>query len=242
VWLHPAWKEASKIASIDITDNNDTHADTHPRKEADPSMKHSSYLTPSQVAELLFVAPVTVRQWARKGWLNAEMTAGGHRRFLKSEVERFARERGLRLHYGGEGGLRLLVVDDDPQFAAYLVELLRDQEAVDEVATAANGFEAGIMTYEFHPNVVLLDLMMPGLDGFSVCSRLKQDPATRHIRVIAMTGYSTEENRQRILEAGAEHCLAKPFDAHQLLAAIGIAAHARSATEREPGLRRNPAG
>ncbi len=203
-------------------------------------MKRPPYLTPSQVAELLLVAPVTVRQWARKGWLRAELTAGGHRRFLKSEVERFAVERGLRLHHESREGIRLLVVDDDPQFSAFLVELLRDQEGIGQVAVAADGFDAGIMTQRFRPDVVLLDLMMPGLDGFSVCGRLKQDRSTRHIRVIAMTGYSTAENRKRILEAGAEQCLAKPFDITQLLAAIGIVETSRPHAVRTRNLERTP--
>jgi excisionase family DNA binding protein len=185
--------------------------------------KDSLYLTPSEVAKLLLVAPVTVRQWAHKGWLRAERTAGGHRRYLKQEVERFARERGLTLHQENEeSGLRLLVVDDDAQFAGYLQELLKEQPGVAKVLIAGNGFEAGILTYKFHPHVVLLDLMMPGLDGFAVCRQIKQDPTTRRIRVIAMTGYATGENRQRILEAGAEQCLAKPFESQQLLEAIGL--------------------
>ncbi len=53
------------------------------------------YLTPNEVATLFMVSPITVRQWAQKGLLKAEVTVGGHRRFLRGEVERFARDHGL---------------------------------------------------------------------------------------------------------------------------------------------------
>jgi CheY-like chemotaxis protein len=56
------------------------------------------------------------------------------------------------------------------------------------------------------------------MDGFAVCQRIKQNPKTRHIRVVAMTGYPSQENVQRILNAGAEACLSKPLDIDQLRA------------------------
>ena len=181
-----------------------------------------SYMTPGDVAKLLLVAPVTVRQWAQKGWLRAEQTAGGHRRFLKREVERFARERGMTLHYPKRGGHRVLIVDDDAQIQRYLRELLETRDEITEVATAADGFEAGLKVRSFKPDFILLDLMMRALDGFSVCRLLKDDPATRSIRIVAMTGYHTPENVQRILDAGAERCLAKPFERQELYQALDI--------------------
>ncbi len=181
-----------------------------------------AYLTPSEVAHRLLVAPVTVRQWAQKGWLKAELTGGGHRRFLQQEVERFARERGLTIHTRDADDLRILIVDDDRQLARYLTELLSGEPGVGPVAAAHDGFEAGMKVRSFDPDVILLDLMMPGLDGFAVCNLLKQDPATRSIRIIAMTGFHTQENERRILAAGAEACLAKPFDRERLLLQLGI--------------------
>jgi CheY-like chemotaxis protein len=73
---------------------------------------------------------------------------------------------------------------------------------------------------------MLLDLMMPGMDGFEVCSRLKADNATKNIRVVAMTGYPSDENVNRILAAGAECCLAKPLDREKLLAVLGLSSSA----------------
>lgn len=188
-----------------------------------------AYLTPSEVAEMLRVAPVTVRAWAQRGVLEAELTPGGHRRFLMHEVERFAQARGLRL--GGPAAtpaqMRVLIVDDNSFLVSYLGELLGLHGAL--TASACDGFEAGLKLLRFRPDVVLLDLMMPGLDGFAVCRQIKSDPATQNLRVVAVTGFHTPEHAARILEAGAECCLAKPFDEPQLLELLGLTQLAASA-------------
>ena len=179
-----------------------------------------AYMTPNEVAELLMVSPVTVRQWAQKKWIHAVTTAGGHRRFLRHDVEQFARDRGMEL--ASDGPQRVLVVDDNRSFARYLADLLANQTDPVDTQTAHDGFDAGRKVLQFAPDIVLLDLKMPGMDGFSVCQQLKQDDITKHIRVIAMTGYYTPDNETKILEAGAEACLAKPFDKAVLLAVMGL--------------------
>lgn len=63
---------------------------------------------------------------------------------------------------------------------------------------------------------------MPGIDGYEVCKLIKSDPFTRHIRVIAITGFHTEENITRIMGAGAEACLQKPINRHELLETVGL--------------------
>lgn len=196
------------------------------RKDADDQLKKGPrpYLTPNEVAGILMVSPVTVRQWAHKGLLRAELTLGGHRRFLRTEVERFVRENGLtQAQQEPAEARRLLVVDDDRQLAGYIQELLSE---IDGLCTelAFDGYEAGIKVMRFRPHLVLMDLMMPGLDGFEVCRRIKMDEQTRHIRVIAMTGFRTSENVGKALAAGAEACLTKPLDASVLLGVVrGIA-------------------
>ena len=176
------------------------------------------------------VSPVTVRAWAARGELAAQTTAGGHRRFLRVELERFARDRGLRLLEGasaaGDGPLRVLVVDDDPIFAGFLDELLRQHGA--QTRVALDGFAAGREVERWQPSVVLLDLRMPGLDGFDVCRALKASPTTRDIRVLAMTGFPTPDNVAAILAAGAEACFGKPLDSAQLLRALGLREVARA--------------
>lgn len=181
-----------------------------------------SYLTPNQVAELLMVLPATVRQWAEKGQLNALLTPGGHRRFLPEDIERFALQRGLTLNSRNTGALRVLIVDDNEQIRSCLEQLLAYYPSQVVTQTASNGFMAGVIVSEFNPHVVLLDLMMPGLNGFQVCKDLKASPSTKNIRVIAMTGYPSSENVAEILDAGAETCLSKPFSNELLRQQLGL--------------------
>ncbi|MEH6358588.1 MAG: response regulator [Pseudomonadales bacterium] len=184
-----------------------------------------SYLTPVEVANLLMVSTASVRSWSAKGLLEATTTAGGHRRFLRSTVEDFAQNRGIDIPKKTSEGLRILVVDDDNQLRGYLFELLDGMPGVEAVSVARDGFETGQQVEIFKPNVVLLDLMMPGLNGFEVCARLQSCPEHEGIRVIAMTGYNNEENITKIMDAGATHCLAKPLDRKQLFSVLGISFH-----------------
>lgn len=177
-------------------------------------------LTPAELAKRLRVSPITLRKWADKGLIQSQTTLGGHRRYPLSEVERL-----LQRKESNHSRLRIMIVDDDPFVSAVLQEFLTGRHPSIAVEVAGDGFAAGRKLATFTPDIVLLDLMMPGLNGFEVCRHIKDDPATTQIRVIAMTGYPTEENITRILSAGAEACLSKPVDTGKLLAAINLAAY-----------------
>ena len=186
-------------------------------------MKKKAYLTPNEVATLFMVSPITVRQWAQRGMIKAVNTAGGHRRFTWAEIHKFAQERNIEIEgLGGDDGRRLLIVDDDPMVSGYLFELFVEDEAIDRVDVAIDGFDAGAKVESFKPTVIILDLMMPGLDGFEVCRRLRANPATRDVRIVAVTGYYSDGNVQKIVEAGADACLPKPIDVKQLRQALGL--------------------
>ncbi len=185
-------------------------------------MKKKAYLTPNEVAQLFMVSPITVRQWAQKGILRAMTTAGGHRRFTMREVERFAKERNLALQLPHRERLSVLIVDDDEQVLDVLKEMLNTLDEDLEVSTARDGFEAGRQVQIMQPDVMLLDLMMPGMNGLEVCRRLNDDPSTKAIRVVAMTGFYDDENVRNILEAGADVCLRKPISRDELIDALGI--------------------
>lgn len=186
------------------------------------SESKDTYLTPGQVSKLLMVSPASVRLWAEKGALHAVTTPGGHRRFSNDEVSRFAAERGITFDDAGQKKLSILIVDDDAQFSAYLKALLNKYPEQLSVAVAEDGFDAGIKVRDLKVDVVLLDLMMPTIDGFSVCERVKGDADAPPIRVIAMTGHPSAENVERILSAGAEICLSKPIDRSELLNLLGV--------------------
>lgn len=181
--------------------------------------KNKPYLTPNEVAQWMMVSPVTVRGWAQKGLLQAEVTPGGHRRFRSEEVERFARQWNP---VGNKGPLKVLIVDDDRAVVGFLKELLEDGEQQTVVETAYDGFEAGRKVHTFLPDIVLLDLMMPGITGVEVCRQIKQIPGPANVRIIAMSGFFSPENEAELLAAGAECCFSKPLDTARLLKVMAL--------------------
>lgn len=182
-------------------------------------MSEKSFLTPNEAATLLMVSPITVRQWAQKGLLEAQTTAGGHRRFSREVIEAFARERGIRVPSSRQS---LLIVDDNRELNAYLEALFSAHVPDLEIHCAYDGFEAGRQVQAQRPSVVLLDIMMPGIDGIEVCRSLKADPDTRDVRVVAMTGYYSPEVENKILAAGAQVLLKKPFSSVEVLRECGF--------------------
>ena len=118
--------------------------------------------------------------------------------------------------------LRVLVVDDNRDAADSLALLL--EIAGHEARAAYTGREALSLARELRPDVILLDLGMPGMDGYEVASRLRRDPATRGVTLIALTGWGQEADRKRSAEAGFDRHLTKPvaFEVVQrLFAEIG---------------------
>ena len=171
---------------------------------------------------MLMVSPTTIRQWASEGKIKSSVTLGGHRRFMRSDIERFALEQGLVLQLPDDQTTRILIIDDDDEVLKYLTEVFSRADTPVNTMVANSGFEAGRLVQSFQPHVVLLDLFMPGMDGFEVCQTIKQNPASKATRIVAMTGFYDDDNVSRILDAGAETCLCKPFETEELLAAVGI--------------------
>jgi adenylate cyclase len=111
----------------------------------------------------------------------------------------------------------VLVVDDLPQNVRLLEAVLSPKGF--RVATASSGEEAmGVLSQE-HPDLVLLDILMPGMDGYEVCRRIRQDPGTAFLPVIMITA-SGEEQKLRAIESGADDFVNKPFDQAELLARV----------------------
>jgi putative two-component system response regulator len=112
----------------------------------------------------------------------------------------------------------ILVVDDDAAVRASLAKLLQSEGL--QVATAGNGSGALKAIQQVRPDVVLLDVLMPDLNGYQVCHAIKTNPATRLIPVVLLTGLSATDDRVQGLEAGADDFLTKPPDRIELLARV----------------------
>src|SRR5207249_1563474 len=105
---------------------------------------------------------------------------------------------------------RILVVDDTVDAAESLAKLL--ELTGHDVRTARDGPAALEAARIYRPEVVLLDIGLPGMDGYEVARRLRKQPATEHVRLVALTGYGQAEDRRRSREAGFDHHLVKPVD------------------------------
>jgi excisionase family DNA binding protein len=180
------------------------------------------------VAKICCVTPTTVIRWIEDGLIPAFKTVGGHRRVRREDLEQVCRERNIPFNVaqGTEVG-RILVVDDEPVVLDLVRDVVKELDHKFEVEVAKDAFDAGRLVVSFRPQLIFLDLMMPGVDGFEVCSRLKKDPATTNTEVIAITGYYTEANMDRILSAGAAACLKKPLDVTEVRAKVSDAFHLR---------------
>lgn len=112
----------------------------------------------------------------------------------------------------------VLVVDDDDLIRAVVRTTLEDEGV--EIIEAENGTEALRVARERRPDLVLLDIMMPGMDGYEVCSELRREPRTRDTVVVMLTAKDSRESRDRGLAAGANAYMTKPFSPLELIRTI----------------------
>lgn len=189
---------------------------------------HKGYLTAREAGDVLLVSPVTVRKWAQKGALPFHSTLGGHRRFLMEDLHRFAEQHGIRLADTVPTDatariLRILLVDDDTIFTDYVREIVLRASPGASVECAADGFEAGKLSEALHPQLVAMDINMPGIGGIELCRRLRNNPTTAQARLIVMSGEMTAENAAAARAAGADACIGKGATRDDMLAALGLA-------------------
>lgn len=206
-------------------------ANPAPAPQPPAATRRADFLTPTQVADRLLVAPVTVRLWAARGLLPSETTPGGHRRFRAGDVEAFmARRRRIREGASATPSC-LLVINDDAQYTRCLRDLLATHAPQLHVDTASDGFTAGIKCESLRPDVVALDLQMPGMDGVEVCRLLRTMSGGAKPRIVVLSGFLPEENSRLLLEAGASACVSKQAPVETLLRALG----ARTTRNRQAG-------
>jgi len=169
------------------------------------------FLTTGHIASLCQVTIPTIKRWIREGHLAAFKTAGGHFRVTEDVFERFRSSLNMPpTAIGEEESPRLLIVDDDPKLLNTLAEILRLDQRY-KVDTAQDGYEGLIKVGTFRPHLLILDIFMPGLDGFHVCRAVKEDPATQPTKILAITGHLAGDVRAQSFAAGADAFLEKPL-------------------------------
>jgi excisionase family DNA binding protein len=189
-------------------------------------MQRRKKLSTIDVAKMLGVAVSSVSKWIDDGQLVAGRTPGGHRRIEAEDLIRFVRQQ--KLHIPPELDVpapRVLIVDDEKPFAKWLTAEIHERLPECDVIQAHDGYSAGEVIGLAKPQAVILDLHIPGLDGFEVCRRIKANSQLKHIRVIAVTGDDAPAVRSRILGVGADACLNKPVDIPQLISELTRALH-----------------
>ncbi len=124
---------------------------------------------------------------------------------------------------------QLLICDDEPDSIALLISYLAEQDI--DIRVALDGVDAINKAVSGQPDLILLDITMPGLDGYSTCERLKANAATAAIPVIFLSGRDGLEDRLRGFAAGCADYVTKPFSSQEVLARIGVHLHARQQVE-----------
>ena len=165
------------------------------------------YLTTGEVASRCQVSVGTVKNWIEAGQLEAFRTPGRHFRIRASELRRFQAAFGFGTET--DDPPRILVVDDQQDFVELALDALKDLLPGVRVEGACGGYEALLKIGSLQPHLLVLDLRMPGLDGFEVCRRVKEAPDTKATKIVAMTGFEDDQAQQLALTCGADAFLTK---------------------------------
>ena len=175
-------------------------------------------LTVSQASKYCKVSSKTIINWIDQGHIKAYKTVGGHRRIKKEDLDKFLKEKGMPLpeEPKAEEKKKILVVDDDRIIVETIVQSLEEDEYGYEMISASDGFEAGLQVNHFKPDLMILDIMMPDINGYEVCQKIKSNPETRDIKIIVLSAYLDDEAFKQMKENGADACFSKPLPLEQL--------------------------
>lgn len=189
------------------------------KKNNRPTISKSVFTT-GDVAEICKVSQQTVIRCFDSGRLRGFRVPGSRfRRIPRESLIQFMKEHNIPLDQLEMGKTRVLVVDDDPAIVEMLVELL-ERDGRFEVETAATGFDAGMRTKEFRPDVIVLDYLLPDINGNKVCQTVRADTTLQDVKIVIVSGNVKREDVQDLFDAGADDFLQKPFSIEQLIEKI----------------------
>ncbi|MCA9054158.1 MAG: response regulator [Planctomycetaceae bacterium] len=173
--------------------------------------------TTGEAAKICKVSQQTIIRCFDSGQLKGFRVPGSRfRRIPRDVLYKFMKDNGIPTDALESGKRKALVVDDDPD----LVEMMRDVLESDgrfEIRVANNGFDAGMMVKEYHPDVIVLDVMLPDINGKEVCQRVRSDPAMDDVKILCISGMVEADRISELKDAGANDFLQKPFEVDQLL-------------------------
>lgn len=171
------------------------------------------FITTSRASRRCGVARTTLTKWIDQGLLRAFLTPGGHRKIAENDLIEFMERQGIRQQsIKAPMKERILVVDDNPDDIRLLEGAFLAAAGEYEVQSADNGFHAIYKIGRFKPGIVILDLVMPDMDGFAVCEKIKTDQEMRNIKIIAVTAYSDKTKEERAYRCGVDAFFRKPVD------------------------------
>ena len=176
--------------------------------------------TTGEAAEICKVSQQTIIRCFDSGRLQGFRVPGSRfRRIPRAELLRFMRNNDIPTDALESKTKRLLVVDDDAQ----IIELFQDLFGRDErfeLKTASTGYDAGLLTQQFRPHLILLDYMLPDVNGNLVCQRIKTNPDLRDVKVLIVSGVASQEEIDRLTEHGADGFMKKPLNIDNLMSRV----------------------
>ena len=184
----------------------------------DPDMK--TVFTTGEAAKICKVSQQTIIRCFDSGQLKGFRVPGSRfRRIPREALYRFMKDNGIPTDALESGRRGILVVDDDQA----VVDLISDVLASDnrfETKVVNNGFGAGMIAKEYHPDLIILDVMLPDINGKTVCELIRADSTMADIKIICISGMVEEDRIQELKDAGADDFLQKPLDIDELLRRI----------------------
>jgi excisionase family DNA binding protein len=173
--------------------------------------------TTGEAAQVCKVSQQTIIRCFDSGRLTGFRVPGSKfRRIPRDELIRFMKVNSIPTDILEGGKKRILVVDDDPGIVELFQDILGRDERF-EVKTAGTGYDAGMLTESFKPHMIVLDYMLPDINGNVVCQRVRSNPLTRETRIIFVSGAVNQDEVQSLLRAGADDFIKKPFNIQKLL-------------------------
>jgi excisionase family DNA binding protein len=180
-------------------------------------MSTKTVFTTGEAAKICKVSQQTIIRCFDNGSLKGFRVPGSKfRRIPRDQLFAFMRDNGIPTDALESGKRKVLIVDDDEE----LVELLTDvfeKDARFDIRTANNGFDAGMLVREFRPDLVVLDVMLPDINGKEVCQRIRSDDTLEAVKIICISGMVEQDKVAELKLAGANDFMHKPFNVDRLL-------------------------